>query len=185
LAVKTRHGSAVRGDARFDAFDLADRGACVEGSFDAQARPRLEDRLAPGPATLAYRITGIVDARGHPALTVELDGTVPLTCQRCLETFSLPVQQRTVLLLARDDAELARLDEDDEHEVVLAAAALDPLVLAEDELLLTLPYSPRHAEGRCPTGAGVGGAGSDGDSTPARTPFGSLATLTTPRRSKS
>ena len=52
----------------------------------------------------------------------------------------MPVAQRTLLLLARDERELARLDaEDHEHEVVLADAPLDPLTLVEDELLLTLP----------------------------------------------
>jgi uncharacterized protein len=181
--VTARHESEMRSDARFDAFDLAARGARIEGSFDARLRPRLADRLAPGPATVAYRVSGTVDAFGRPALTVELDGTVPLICQRCLEAFALPVQQRTLLLLARDEAELARLDEGDEHEVVLAAGALDPLALVEDELLLSLPYAPCHAQGTCPAGDAV--AGGSEASTPVRMPFGSLAALKTPRGSKS
>ena len=177
-----RHGSGMRSEGHFDAFDLAARGARIDGRLDLPSRPRLEDRLAPGPATITYRIVGTVDALGRPALMIELDGTVPLTCQRCLEAFALPVRQRTLLLLARDEAELASLDEDDEHEVLLAAGALDPLALAEDELLLTLPYAPRHADGTCPAGDAV--AGSSEESTSVHTPFGSLAALKTPRGSK-
>jgi uncharacterized metal-binding protein YceD (DUF177 family) len=58
------------------------------------------------------------------------------------------VDQNTELLLARSEAELARLDSD-EIEVVLATERLDPLMLVEDELLLSLPFSPRHADGEC------------------------------------
>jgi len=32
---------------------------------------------------------------------------------------------------------------------VLAAGPLDPIELVEDELLLSLPYAPTHAEGEC------------------------------------
>ena len=56
---------------------------------------------------------------------------------------------RAEVLLARDDAEAARLDADSESEVIVAAAPLDPLMLVEDELLLALPFAPRHADGDC------------------------------------
>ena len=50
---------------------------------------------------------------------------------------------------AHDDAELARLDADSDVEVIVADGPLDPAALVEDELLLTVPYVPRH-EGNCP-----------------------------------
>ncbi|HEX4883906.1 MAG TPA: YceD family protein, partial [Casimicrobiaceae bacterium] len=74
-------------------------------------------------------------------------------CQRCLAPVDVPVGQATLLLLARDEADLVRLDEASEHEVVAAREPLDPLVLVEDELLLTLPFAPRH-EGDCAPPAG-------------------------------
>jgi uncharacterized protein len=79
-------------------------------------------------------------------MRVSIQGMVPLTCQRCLGALDQPVGQSTTLLLARDDDELVRLDESSEDEVVLANAPLDPLALVEDELLLTLPFAPRHEE---------------------------------------
>ncbi len=54
-----------------------------------------------------------------------------------------------MVLLARDERELARLDEEDEHEVVLAASPLDAATLVEDELLLTLPFVPRCERAEC------------------------------------
>ena len=56
------------------------------------------------------------------------------------------MQQTTTLLLARDNAELVQLDQSSEHEVVLADAPLDPVALVEDELLLSLPFAPRHED---------------------------------------
>ena len=76
--------------------------------------------------------------------TSSLHGSVPLECQRCLQPFAWPVEQRTTLLLARDERELAVLDADDDTlEVILADAPQDALTLIEDEVLLALPFAPR------------------------------------------
>ena len=72
-----------------------------------------------------------------------------LTCQRCLDPFEWPVEQRTDVLLARDERELAALDTDSSAEVVLAAAPVDPRTLIEDELVLALPFAPKHPDGGC------------------------------------
>jgi uncharacterized protein len=140
-----RQDKAGRRGASFDALDVARRGASFAGSFDARSLARTADRLAPGDdaAALAWRVTGMADASGRPALEVRLDGTVQLVCQRCLQPFAWRVAQRTVLMLARDERELEMLDAEDEHEVILAAPSVDAATLAEDELLLTLPFAPR------------------------------------------
>jgi uncharacterized protein len=138
-----------RNDPRFDAFRLSAAGGALEGRVDPAQLPRLAEEVAHGAGEVAWRIVGIRDVLGRPAIAVELSGRVPLECQRCLGTVDLPVEQRTELLLARSEQELARLDGESELEVVLANEPLDPQTLVEDELLLTLPYAPRHEE-RCP-----------------------------------
>ena len=162
---------------RFDGFGVSTQRGVVAGSVDAAALPRVSDLLAPreGGAEIAYRIAGSADARGHPALQVSLSGTVPLVCQRCLLAFQGHVAQTTLVLLARDEQELATLDEEDrDHEVILADAPLDPIALVEDELLLTLPFVPRHPLAECPA------ARDDSASDPeprAASAFGALAAL--------
>ena len=81
-----------------------------------------------------------------------------MVCQRCLQPFGWPLAQKTVLLLARDERELATLDAEDEHEVILAAAPLDAATLAEDEVLLTLPFVPRCERIECAQSALAGAA---------------------------
>ncbi|MGA8031341.1 MAG: DUF177 domain-containing protein [Casimicrobiaceae bacterium] len=111
--------------------------------------PRVADVLAEGPASIEWRIAGVADAMGRPALDVGLSGTVTLNCQRCLADFEWPIEQRTELLLARTEDELAALDAESGSEVVLAGSPIDPLGLVEDELVLALPFAPRHPDGAC------------------------------------
>lgn len=133
---------------RFDAHKLAANRGELHGSIEPATLVRLGDRIAEGPGSVDWSIRGGSDAQGRPALVLSLAGAVPLECQRCLRPMQQAVQQTTTLLIAQSDADLVQLDENSENEVVLADAPLDPVTLVEDELLLTLPFAPRH-EGDC------------------------------------
>jgi uncharacterized protein len=154
MAGKPAGNHVVAGPRQFDAYAASERRLALRGSIDPREFPRVDETLAAeGSGEVAWCIAGAVDALGRPALDVQLDGRVPLVCQRCLLPFVQTVTQRTLLLLARNERELASLDEQEEHEVVLADRPLDVLELVEEELLLTLPYVPRCADPACATGA--------------------------------
>jgi uncharacterized protein len=151
MTVNRSAGAGVPRD--FDALGLAARGETLAGEVDLGRRPRVADRLVPeAAAPLAWQIAGAHDALGRPTLVVTIEGALPMLCQRCLQLFDVPIAQRSEVLLARDGAELKRLDAE-APEVVLAAAPIDALSLIEDEVLLSLPFAPRHPEGGCPPGA--------------------------------
>ena len=143
-----RQKSSGRRGGAFEAFDVALRGAALTGTAKVASMPRVADQLVEDAgqdsSEVSWRIAGTTDAQGRPALDIELHGSVPLECQRCLQTFTWPVEQRTTLLLARSERELELLDADDETlEVILADAPQDALTLIEDEVLLALPFAPR------------------------------------------
>ena len=170
----------MKAQGHFDGFAVAAQHAVIAGQVDAAALPRVADALAGEgeAADVAYRIAGTTDAAGRPALEVTLAGAVALTCQRCLQSFRWPVAQTTLLLLARDERELARIDEEDhEHEVVLADAPLDTMVLVEDELLLTLPFVPRCPEADCPAARKEGTGAAAPATAGTASAFGMLAEL--------
>ena len=164
-----------RTKALFDPLRLAAKGDILAGELDARLLSRVVDRVAPGADTtpIAWSLRGNYDARNRPVLQLRLDVTVSLICQRCLQPFTLKLAQQNELLIARDEAELEQLDSE-EPEVVLAGQ-LDPQTLVEDELLLSLPFSPRHAEGECvaraPQGFDVAAAASN------TSPFARLSEL--------
>jgi uncharacterized protein len=133
----------------FDAYRLARERGVLEGTLDVAASERLADRVAPGAASVDWRIEGTTDEVGRPALSISISGNVPLECQRCLASFALPIAQRTVTVLAKSESDADALDAESGDEVLVADHPLDPVVLVEEELLLTLPYAPMHEEGRC------------------------------------
>lgn len=135
----------------FDAYRLARERGVLTGTLDVEASERLEDRTAPGPGTVSWRIEGTTDEVGRLAIAIDIEGAVPVTCQRCLSDFPLPVEHRTLTVIARNEKEADELDASSDHEVVVADHPLDAVELVEDELLLTLPYAPMH-EGDCPGG---------------------------------
>lgn len=133
----------------FDAYRLARGRGVLEGTLDVAASERLADRVAPGAASVAWRIEGTTDAVGRPALAISLSGNVPLECQRCLAPFAFAIAQRTVTVLAKSESDADMLDADSGDEVLVADRPLEAEALIEDELLLTLPYAPMHAEDEC------------------------------------
>jgi len=69
-----------------------------------------------------------------------------LRCQRCLEGLPFEVQADEVLVLAGTQAEIDA-EPADVHAAdrVVAAKEMSVRELVEDELILALPYAPRHA----------------------------------------
>ncbi len=128
----------------FDAWRLARERGVIEGTLDVESSERLFDRVAPGESRVAWRIEGTTDELGRPAIAIALAGAVPVTCQRCLSDFPLPVEHRTLTVLARSEKDADELDASCDHEVVIADHPLDAAGLVEEELLLTLPYAPMH-----------------------------------------
>ena len=138
----------------FDAYRLAREGGVLEGTLDILASDRLADRIAEpaddaAASEVAWRIVGTSDSAGRPAIAIDLDGEVPVICQRCLEPFLYPVAQHTIAVLAKNDADADSLDVDSDDEVLVADHPLLAAELVEDELLLTLPYAPMHEPGDC------------------------------------
>jgi uncharacterized protein len=147
--------------ATFDAYRLAREGGVLEGTLDVLASDRLADRVAEpeddtAVSVVAWRVAGTTDSVGRPALEIDLDGQVPVICQRCLSPFAFPVSQRTVAVLAKSEEEADALDAQSDGEVLVADHPLVAAELVEDELLLTLPYAPMHEPGACEAAAGRG-----------------------------
>ncbi|RZA04551.1 MAG: hypothetical protein EOO68_08160 [Moraxellaceae bacterium] len=91
----------------------------------------------------------------HPIAWLDgsLSTTVPMTCQRCLEPVEVSIATQVHLALLTSESQVARLDEDadfvilSEEQVVHGVEGtqgIDLLELLEDELLLSVPISPRH-----------------------------------------
>ncbi|NNM81638.1 MAG: DUF177 domain-containing protein [Burkholderiales bacterium] len=108
---------------------------------------RLDDLLASGSGQVKYRIAGAIDGEGHSLLHLEVEGTLKLKCQRCLGEFDYPLRIRSNLKLVKDEADLVDIeDEDPDVDSIVVREKMEILPMIEDEILLELPYAPRHVE---------------------------------------
>lgn len=91
-----------------------------------------------------------MDQRGSLSLQLAVSGEVQLTCQRCLGSMPYKVEVERTLYLARNEAEMERLDALPDSDAIQAGEILSLVDLVEDEVLLSLPLATMHAEGECP-----------------------------------
>jgi len=154
-----------------DSLEFARTGQKLRGSLPLPRLMRLQDSLADTLGTVGFEVTGGTDSRGRPILTVVIRGMLHLRCQRCLEALAHPLQVlNTLVLVGASEAAAGALD-DEEAEWVEASRELDLATLIEDEILLSLPYAPKHEDGTCRPLAGANGGGT------AQSAFARLAAL--------
>jgi uncharacterized protein len=132
-----------------DLVDFAHHAGTHHGKIPVSEFERLRDYLAADGGELQYKVTGALDKDGKPVLQISLQGELTLRCQRCLGELGHVLDLSTVLRLAQSENELSRLDEDEAVDCILATRETDVRALIEDEIILSLPISPRHNENDC------------------------------------
>lgn len=169
-------------DAVIDSLEFAQNGRRLDGEVPISRFDRLADLLADNAGSLRVVLTGEQgagqqDGEGNPRLRLQLEGSLKLRCQRCLEALPFAVAIDSLLQLVDETEVLAGPAGEDGDEEELDATALDVIVaerelavlpLLEDELLLALPIAPRHEHCEPPTG---------GTKDRAASPFAVLAQL--------
>lgn len=132
-----------------DSLEFARTGQTLRGSLPLAGFNRLKDSLADAPGTVEFEVRGGQDARQRPILTVAIVGMLRLQCQRCLEALDHPLHVVNTLLLVAGGETAARELDDEDIEWIEASREFDLAVLVEDEILLSLPYAPRHEDEVC------------------------------------
>ena len=131
-----------------DPWRFSRDGQSWETRSDVAAFPRLAHEFTQG--TLFCRVVGRVDQRGSLSLQLMVSGEVELPCHRCLGSMPYKVDVERTLYLARNEAEMERLDALPDSDAIQAGEVLNLVDLVEDEVLLSLPLATMHAEGECP-----------------------------------
>lgn len=131
-----------------DSVDFARNGKQMRGEVAVSALSRLQDMLADQKGALNYTVRGYRDG-DRDMLEVAVEGMLVLQCQRCLGELEFPVNLVSALQLLPADLLDELEDDGDEVDAIEAVSGLDVLALVEDELLLGVPFAPRHAEGEC------------------------------------
>ncbi|HNY42887.1 MAG TPA: YceD family protein [Bryobacteraceae bacterium] len=140
-----------------DSFAFARDGRVLEGTLAVASLERLHDLLAEVSGEFAFRIEGYKGERGQSMLHLEVNGTLPLACQRCLEAIRFDLDVDCHLELIPEGKELSQEElEDDTRDFLPVAGELDVAELVEDEILLAVPVAPRHEKCGLPGAANAG-----------------------------
>jgi uncharacterized protein len=130
-----------------DSLTFASQGRSMTGQIPLQRFVRLLDQIESPEGALIFSLTGKSGDEGEPMLVLEVLGTLPLRCQRCLGRIDhvLDVEQAYELRDESNEEMLAQEDlEDDSRDFLVASRSLDVVDLIEEEALLSLPLVARH-----------------------------------------
>lgn len=168
-------------------------GQTINVALNYAQLPRLAESAAQVDAHARFELTLQGSQAQLPGgllqdeLTLQVSGSVQLTCQRCLQPYAQALHSRSrFVLVASDEAADAMVaevgsDEEDEIEPLVGGKPVDMLALAEDELLLALPLVPKHE--LCPS-ADAGAAEAKNRAAELPSPFAALAALKKPGQSE-
>jgi uncharacterized protein len=178
-----------------DAFDFARLGKEAAGSLPLARFGRAMEGLPLQPrdktGEVRWSVRGETGRLGEPLLHLHVQAAPLVICQRCMEPFAYPIDAHVSMHLVKSEAELddglddatQEVDDDaapvdDALEKVVGSRRFNLLEQVEDELILNIPYVPRHDA--CPGAPLKTGAGSptEGDGAEKRpSPFAVLEKL--------
>ncbi len=121
-----------------DAWRMVQARRSFQGTLPLAAMTRLCGSLAAADGAVVYDLEFGKDDLGVAYLRVHADALLPLTCQRTLEIFELPVHVDTRLGIIASEENEAALPGG--YEPLLTAdGAVGLAEVVEDELILALP----------------------------------------------
>jgi uncharacterized protein len=126
-----------------DLETFAARQTVLTGELEVRQLSRLVGLLHSDAgsvrASLAFR-----QRAGTLVLTLELATTVQLVCQRCLEPFDRDISELLEFAIVTSEGMERHVPEGTEP-LVLDDSRLLPAQMIEDELIVSIPYVPKHA----------------------------------------
>ena len=163
---------------RIDAVKLFARQGSITAYLPLTRLQRLTDQLSGETGHVAVDLKFGVDEEDRRLLVGTLDTRVLVTCQRCLQDLQLDLHCQMSLLVFDNEEALQELPES-QDAVTMPEAGLDVLALIEDELILSLPMVPMHADTACNENLNAINEGRDTVQEVRPSPFAILAGLKT------
>lgn len=111
---------------------------------------RLRETLSSDEGVLNCRLVGSVSSEGKPRLQLYVQGTLQLSCQRCLEPFEFELDITSNFTIVADERAIPpESDDHDDEDYLVAETQMQVIELIEDEVLLALPLAPKHDDDQC------------------------------------
>ena len=131
-----------------DNLEFAASAGTLRGIITKENLSRIPELIEVAKDGIAYSLIGRRSADGKPILVLTISGKLHLKCQRCLEELVHKLNINTTLeITGPRSTETDELNEG--LDQITAQLNMDVLTLVEDEIWVSLPFSPRHEIGEC------------------------------------
>lgn len=125
-----------------DVWRMVSGRRCFSGNIPLSELTRLRGSLADRDGSVACDLEFDTDEFDQAYVQVQVQGNLPLVCQRTLEVYRQPVSITVRLGLIRREDQEAALAPGYEAFLVPPDGLVTPADLVEDELILALPLVP-------------------------------------------
>ena len=126
---------------------LAEKQERLTGSVPVSSLHRLRDILYNDKGSVNFDLQFGKDDRGQVIIRGKFNGTLNLTCQRCMQPMELSIGNRISLAVAVVDNGEPPAEQYEPITLVDNQIALETLL--EQEILLALPIAPVHDRSKC------------------------------------
>lgn len=135
---------------------------------------KVEGKSLSWTATFGMRKSSTLQEQAGLELSIHLG--LPLVCQRCLGEFEHVIDVSQAFRFVADEATAQVEDDASEEDLLVLSRAFDLAELIEDEVIMSLPVLPRHAQ--CPRPLVSTTKDADFDQAPTKeSPFAALEQL--------
>jgi len=143
-----------------DLWDFVHNGRELRGVMPVRKFPRLleglpeqplvesmQDLRADGKGAVWFEIQGYTKVGQRSGLRLKVQARIDLVCQRCLDIMCLDVLEQAEFDVVTQ-AQMDQMDQEeldpDEPEMLVGSRQFDLFELIEDQLILAVPYVPKH-----------------------------------------
>lgn len=139
---------------RVDPWRLLDQEQVIQGGIQLASMERLSTLLhdGGGEEEASFDLSFHREQNRRAIIQCEVRVTLTLTCQRCLEPMSMPMELDSRLALVQGLDEAEGLPEELDPLMLAEGSMLHIRELVEDEILLAVPDAPKHSEENCAPG---------------------------------
>jgi uncharacterized protein len=127
-------------------LDLAKNQGEISGTIAIDECERLTEFLSQDGVAgqkISYELSGTATKFHLPSLSLSINATLPVICQRCLEELALSLSLNHDYVL--NESEPAPFEGDDDIDWLEISREMNLNALVEDELLMAMPLAPTHA----------------------------------------
>ena len=134
--------------------NLIEPGSFATGKQRLQGKIALKDLdervwsheyFADSATEVSYTLQGGCDRWQRLFLDLTVEGRFSLVCQRCMQPMPFEVSEHSHIVLFADEESLDEaMLSDEELEGMVPEKELNVHTLLEDQILMALPFSPRH-----------------------------------------